>query len=184
LQEDTNAVVSGNRVCIQTQFPLTTAFVFPFFRAPTLPPSCALCSTLPLCHCLFFFFFLPRSAIRSALSPSLAATSLSSLSLSAVLLLWPPPPHRGASAATPTTTQTPTTTSRSLFDIFFFYRRDAHHHRRLSLSLPLFNFFFCLTSFYIFRSLPLLCRLFSTIVVHTLPLSLLFRFIHSMFLFN
>ena len=55
------------------RFPLTTVFVSPFYKAPILPHSRALCSTLPLC---FFFFFLacPRSAFSSSSSSSLAVS--------------------------------------------------------------------------------------------------------------
>jgi len=196
---------SNNRVCIckiifklfyrriQTRLPLTTAFVCLLLGLRQNSPLACPLFRLRLC-CLR----VPSSSSSSAFSscpshcPRIASPSPSpfnqplfrlSLSLSAVSLLRPPPPRGGSFAATTTTTQT-LPPRLSLSDIFFFYRRDAHHHWRLSLSLALSNFFFCLTWFYIFRSLPLLCRLFSTIVEHTLPLSLIFRFVHSIFLFN
>ena len=131
LHEDTNAVVSGNRVCISCFLGLP---LFPS-RVPSVP--------------LF-----PFAIAFSSSSSFLATTSLSSLSLfdiwtslSAVLLSRPPPPRRGASVATTTTSKCfrghpHHHVSLSLFDIFFFYRRDAHHHWRLSLSLPSFNFLY------------------------------------------
>jgi len=103
LHEDTNAVVSGNRVCISCFLGLP---LFPS-RVPSVP--------------LF-----PFAIAFSSSSSFLTTTSLSSLSLfdiwtslSAVLLPRPPPPRRGASVAT-------TTMSKC-------FRGHPHRHVSLSL---------------------------------------------------
>ena len=131
LQEDTNAVLE------------TTAFLSPFLGIALSSSSLAhALYSLPLLrHSLFFFFFLPRSALCSL--PLLRTTriSLSFHHHSRFSLFLPPtqPTHRrfcfhghphhhsgfSHSAATPTTTEG-------------------------SLILRTYSIFFCLTSFYIF----------------------------------
>ena len=178
---------------IQTRLPLTTGFVCLLLgHRNSSPLMCPLFLSL---SCWFFFFLacamllLPPS---QWLSPSLAISTNLSLSPRfcfhghhhhVEVLSRPPPPRRGASEATTTTTQTPPP-RLSLSLTFSSYTAVTPTIIEGYLFLFLYSNFFGLTWFYIFRSLPLLCRLFSTIVVHTLPLSLLFRFVHLMFLFN
>jgi len=135
---------------IQTWFPLTTTFVSLLLgHRNSSPLSCPLFFPFAL----LLLLLLPR--VRSASSSSLSALSSSlvvplslprhSTNLSPVSLSLSPQfcfcgqrcfrshhhhhsdPHRDVSL--------------SLFDIFFLYCRDAHHRWRLSLSLPLSNFF-------------------------------------------
>jgi len=188
---------------IQTRLPLTTAFVCLLLglrlSSPPRVPSVSSSSYLRLPSLLLFPFVAttsssssssalsssPSHCLRIALPLPYLSTNLSLLSLSLCCFAF---------AAT--------TTTWRFFRSHHYHHSDPHHHVSLSLWHFLFlpprrtpplkaisfsgfiQFFFYLTWFYIFRSLPLLCRLFSTIVVHTLPLSLIFRFIHSIFMFN